>query len=128
MQPIRLMGEGYEACVEQSGERLTWDQPVDSGFVSFSFRFEIRQVDVDVLLTDDYRRAVLETTAHALLQHSTMQGNARFSQSDFDGLVADTLHSTFDFLQAFIARVSREHHIAIDHYVKDILDRRSAAK
>ncbi|MBP2167364.1 hypothetical protein J2125_000556 [Erwinia toletana] len=127
MQPVRLMGDGYEPYVEQSGERLTYDLPVDSGFASFSFTFEICQADVDVLLADDYRRAVLETTAHTLLQRSTLRGNDRFTQSDFDSLVADTLHSTSDVLQAFIARVSRENHIAIEHYVKEVMDRRSAA-
>ncbi|QTF07546.1 hypothetical protein HC231_06125 [Brenneria izadpanahii] len=127
MQPIRRMGDGYEPHVDQFGERLTYSLPVDSGFVSFSFSFEIRQTDLDVLLCDDYRRAVLEVTAHTLLQRSTLKGNNRFTQSDFDSLVTDALHSGGDFLQAFIARVSRENNIAIDHYVKEVMNRRSAA-
>lgn len=127
MQPIRRMGDGYEPHVDQLGERLTYSLPVDSGFVSFSFSFEIRQADLDLLLSDDYRRAVLEVTAHTLLQRSTLKGNNRFTQSDFDSLVMDTLHSGVDFLQAFIARVSWENNIAIDHYVKEVMNRRSAA-
>lgn len=41
MQPIRLLGDGYEPHVEQSGEQLSYSLPVDSGFVSFSFTFKI---------------------------------------------------------------------------------------
>jgi hypothetical protein len=104
MQPVRLMGDGYEPHVEQWGEQLSYSLPVDSGFVSFSFTFTICQADLDVLLSDDYRRAVLEVIAHTLLQRSTLPGNTRFTQSDFDSLVADTLHSTRDFLEAFIAK------------------------
>ena len=88
MQSQRLMGEGYEPYVEQQGDRLTYSLPVDSGFVSFNFTFDLRQTDLDVLLSSDYRRAVLEITAHTLLQHSTLKGNDRFTQKDFDNLVA----------------------------------------
>ncbi|MCG8709407.1 hypothetical protein JHU04_002652 [Brenneria sp. 4F2] len=128
MKSLRRMGEGYEPYVEQSAERLIYSLPVDSGVVSFSFSFEIRQTDLDVLLSDDYRRAVLEVIAHTLLQRSTLKGNDRFTQSDFDSLVAVVLHATFALLQTFIARVSRENNMAIDHYVKDVINRRSAAR
>lgn len=127
MQSVKLMGDGYEPQVWQEGDKLTYSLPVDSGFVSFDFSFAIRRSDLDVLLADDYRRAALEIIAHTLLQHSTLKGNARFTQRDFDKLLADTLHSTNDFLQAFIARINREHHIGIEHYVKEILARRAAA-
>lgn len=127
MQSVKRMGDGYEPQVWQEGERLTYSLPVDSGFVSFDFSFAIRQRDLDVLLADNYRRAVLEIIAHTLLQHSTLKGNARFTQRDFDKLIADTLHSTNDSLQVFIARINREHHIVIEHYVKAILTRRAVA-
>ncbi|MBP2837583.1 hypothetical protein [Dickeya parazeae] len=127
MQPIRLMGEGYEPYVEPLGDQLTYSLPVESGLMDFSFTFEIHLVDLDVLLSDDYRRAVLEVTAHTLLQRSTIKGNNRFTQNDFDELVADTLHSTFDFLQSFLARVSRENNIAIEHYVREVMSRCSSA-
>lgn len=125
MQAQRLMGEGYEPYVEQQGDRLTYSLPVDSGFVSFNFTFDLRQTDLDVLLSSDYRRAVLEITAHTLLQHSTLKGNDRFTQKDFDNLVAVTLHASLALLHIFISRVSREHNIAIDHYVEEILHRRT---
>ncbi|MCO7255243.1 hypothetical protein KSI86_13855 [Dickeya oryzae] len=128
MQPIRLMGEGYEPYIEQLGDQLTYSLPVESGLISFSFTFEIRLIDLNVLLADDYRRAVLEVTAHTLLQHSTIKDNKRFTQNDFDDLVADTLHSTFDFLQTFITRISQEHNIAIEHYVRGAMSRYSAAR
>ncbi len=41
MQPVCLMGDGYEPHVAQLGEQLSYSLPVDSGFVSFSFTFTI---------------------------------------------------------------------------------------
>ncbi|MGG4609860.1 hypothetical protein [Providencia sp. Me31A] len=123
MQSIRLMGNGYEPHVERFGTHLTYSLPVDSGFASFSFTFEICQNDLDILLSDDYRRAVLEVIAHTLLQCSTMKGNDCFTQGDFDCLITDILHSTSDFLQAFIEQVNRENNIVIDHYVKEVMSR-----
>lgn len=126
MEPVRLMGEGYEPWVECSGERMIYTLPVDSGFVSFCFTFEICQRDLDVLLSDDYRRAVLEITAHLLLQCSTLRGNDRFVQSDFDRLVLNTLHSKRSFLEAFITQIDREHNYCVSHFVKEAMKRRSA--
>lgn len=123
MQSVRRMGDGYEPQVWQEGDRLTYSLPVDSGFTSFDFTFDIQQRDLDVLLADDYRRAVLEIVAHTLLQCSTIR--ASFTQSDFDTLVADTLHSPHDVLQALIARIDQAHHIGVEHYVQEAINRRS---
>lgn len=128
MESIRRMGDGYEPHVDQCGDLLTYSLPVDSGFVSFSFTFDICRADLNILLTDARRRAALEVIAHTLLQHSTIQGNARFTQGDFDSLVDGTLHSTNDALRSFITRVGREHNIAIERYIDDIIERRSATK
>jgi len=122
------MGEGYEPHVTQEEGKLTYSLPVDSGFISYNFAFEISRDDLDILLSDDYRRAVLEIIAHTVLQRSTLKGYDRFIQKDFDNLVVKTLHSTPDFLRLFIAEISHEHHIVIEHYVKEIMDRRSAAQ
>ncbi len=128
MQSVHLMGEGYEPHVTQEEGKLTYSLPVDSGFISYNFAFEISRDDLDILLSDDYRRAVLEIIAHTVLQRSTLKGYDRFIQKDFDNLVVKTLHSTPDFLRLFIAEISHEHHIVIEHYVKEIMDRRSAAQ
>ncbi|WP_336818779.1 hypothetical protein [Cedecea sp. MMO-103] len=126
MQSVRLLGDGWEPHVNQEGERLIYSQPVESGFISHSFDFEILPADLDVLRTDDYRRAALEVIAHTLLQHSTLRGNLRFTQRDFDCLVANTLHTSSDFLPVFIARVNREHNIHIESYIEETMKRRSA--
>ena len=125
MQSQRLMGEGYEPYVEQQGDRLTYSLPVDSGFAMFYVKFVLRHSVLAGLPSSVYRRAVLEITAHTLLQHSTLKGNDRFTQKDFDNLVAVTLHASLALLHIFISRVSREHNIAIDHYVEEILHRRT---
>ncbi|NQS86239.1 hypothetical protein ACRPHS_12820 [Pantoea allii] len=128
MQSVHLMGDGYEPYVEQKGDTLIYSLPVDSGFITYEFAFEISRDDLDVLLSDDYRRAVLEITAHTLLQRSTLKGYDRFTPHDFDDLIANTLHSTPECLQTFISQVSHEHHIGIELYAKNIMERRSAAK
>ena len=124
MQATRVMGEGYEPYVEQLGDKLIYSLPVESGFVSFYFEFDIRQTDLDVLLSDHYRRAVLEVSAHTLLQRSTLKGHKRFTQNDFDNLIATTLHASQEHLNAFISKINREHNISIEHYVNDIVNRR----
>ncbi|WP_296240247.1 hypothetical protein [uncultured Enterobacter sp.] len=124
MQTTRVMGEGYEPYVEQSGDKLIYSLPVESGFVSFHFEFDILQTDLDVLLSDHYRRAVLEVTAHTLLQRSMLKGHKRFTQNDFDNLIATTLHASQEHLSAFISQINREHNISIEHYVNDIMNRR----
>ncbi|MBV7557663.1 hypothetical protein ACXX29_022890 [Enterobacter mori] len=120
----RLMGDGYEPYVNKFNNRLIYSLPVESGFVSFHFEFDILQTDLDVLLSDHYRRAVLEVTAHTLLQRSTLKGHKRFTQNDFDNLIATTLHASQEHLSAFISQINREHNISIEHYVNDIMNRR----
>ncbi|AFM58899.1 hypothetical protein ACV275_004109 [Enterobacter cloacae] len=124
MQTTRVMGEGYEPYVEKLGDKLIYSLPVESGFVSFYFEFDILKTDLDVLLSDHYRRAVLEVTAHTLLQHSTLKGHKRFTQNDFDNLIATTLHASQEHLSAFISQINREHNISIEHYVNDIVNTR----
>ncbi|WP_394547279.1 hypothetical protein [Pantoea ananatis] len=128
MQSVHFMGEGYEPYVDQEEGKLIYSLPVDSGFITYEFAFEIKREDLDVLLTDDYRRAVLEITAHTVLQRSTLKGYDRLTQRDFDNLVADTLHSTPELLQRFISQISHDHHIGIEGYAQDIMARRSLAK
>lgn len=120
----RLMGDGYEPYVNKFNNRLIYSLPVESGFVSFHFEFDILQTDLDVLLSDHYRRAVLEVTAHTLLQRSTLKGHKRFTQNDFDNLIATILHASQEHLSAFISQINREHNISIEHYVNDIMNRR----
>lgn len=126
MQSVRRMGDGYEPQVWQEGDRLIYSLPVESGFVSFDFTFDIQQRDLDVLLADDYRRAVLEIVAHTLLQRASVR--ASFTQSDFDKLIAETLHASPGVLQALISRIAQEHNIAIEQYVQQIISQRTSGK
>ncbi|MHA0875603.1 hypothetical protein [Enterobacter pasteurii] len=123
---LRLMGDGYEPYVDKLDDRLIYSLPVESGFLSFNFEFVICQVDLDVLLSDHYRRAVLEVTAHTLLQRSTLKGHDHITQHNFDELVFNTLHTTQEQLQEFISKFNREYHILIEHYVNEIVIQRTA--
>jgi len=81
---------------------------------------------LDVLLSVHYRRAVLEVTAHTLLQRSTLKGHDRITQHNFDELVFNTLHTTQEQLQEFISKFNREYRILIEHYVNEIVIQRTA--
>lgn len=125
MQKIRLMGEGYEPCVNKLGNQLFYSIPVESGFASYDFTFEINQNDLNILLSDDYRRAVLEIIAHELLQFSKTRKNSNFSQSDFNQLIMNTLHASSNDLQTFIEQIGKKYNISINSCVKNIMNKRS---
>lgn len=125
MQKIRLMGEGYEPCVNKLGNQLFYSIPVESGFASYDFIFEINQNDLNILLSDDYRRAVLEIIEHELLQFSKTRKNSNFSQNDFNQLIMNTLHASSNDLQTFIEQIGKKYNISINSYVKNIMNKRS---
>lgn len=127
MEQIRLMGEGYEPCVNKLGNQLLYSIPVESGFASYDFTFEINQSDLNILLSDDYRRAVLEIIAHTLLQFSKTEKNGNFTQSDFNQLIINTLHTSSNDLQTFIEQIRKKYNISINSYAKKIMDNRSGA-
>lgn len=121
----RLMGDGYEPHVDEEAGRLLYGLPVDSGIVGWAFSFEIRQADLHVLLSDPYRRAVLETVAHTVLQRSMTRGSKPVTEMRFAAIVSSVLHSTHDELRRFIATVDREHNIDTGVFVAQAIARRS---
>lgn len=128
MPDVRRLGDGYAPHVDEIDGELIYSLPVDSGFISAQFAFSIRPDDLDILIADPYRRAVLEVLAHTKLQHSMSSKDARMTQAAFDALVARTLHSAPDELEAYIAEVGRDRHIAIGHYVAERMHSRPADK
>ncbi len=120
----RLMGDGYEPHVDEEAGRLLYGLPVDSGAVGSAFSFDIRQADVDVLLSDPYRRAVLEVVAHTILQRTMLRGSRPVTEMDFAAIVSSVLHSTPEGLQRFIATVNREHNIDTGVFVAQAMARR----
>ncbi|MGH6613560.1 hypothetical protein [Sphingomonas sp.] len=122
------MGDGYEPHVDERDGALTYSLPVDSGFVSAAFSFDIRQADLDILLADPYRRAVLEVIAHTILQRSLLAGSTKVTQQAFDDLVSRALHAPSVALEEYIAEIGRDHHIVIGVYVEQAMARQSAAK
>ena len=123
---IRHLGVGYEPHVDEVAGRLLYSLPVDSGFVSAAFSFEIRPEDLEVLRSDPYRRAVLETVAHTKLQRSMLAGMKSVTERDFAAVVASVLHAPPDALESFIADVNREHNIDTGYFVKQSMTRRVA--
>jgi hypothetical protein len=120
------MGDGYEPHVDEEDGKLIYGLPVDSSFVSVSFSFEIRQVDLDVLLTDPYRRAVLESVAHTVLQRSMIRGNPKVTPAQFAEVVDQVLHAPAAAVEKFIAMIDREYHMTTGYFVDRILARRAA--
>ena len=121
---IRHLGDGYEPHVDEVAGRLLYSLPVDSGFVSAAFSFGIRPADLAVLLSDPYRRAVLESIAHTKLQNSMLAGGRPVTEPDFAAIVASVLYAPPDALQSFIADVDRQHNISTDYFAKQAMARR----
>ena len=121
----RILGDGYEPHVDEEARRLLYGLPVDSGIVGWAFSFEIRQADVDVLLSDPYRRAVLEVVAHTILQRSMIRGSQPVTEMDFAATVRSVLHSTPEELRRFTGTVDREHNIDTGSFVVQSMTRRS---
>jgi len=128
MPTVRKLGEGYEPIVEDVDGRLVYSLPVDSSFVSVEFSFDIDQRDLDVLRSDPYRRAVLDSVAHTVLQRSMIRGNPTVGQEAFTELVSSVLHSTPAALQHYVAAINRDHHIRTAFYVEQTLARRGAGE
>lgn len=119
----RLLGSGYEPHVYEDGDRLIYQQPVASGHADLEFTFEVARRDVDVLLADPYRRAVLEMVGHTVLQRSGMRGADPVTQADFDALVARVLHSDASALERYIEQAGRDYHTAFRVYIDQALAR-----
>ncbi len=120
----RWLGDGYEPHVDDEAGRLIYSLPVDSSFLSVSFSYEILQADLDVLLNDPYRRAVLEVVAHTVLQRSMIRGNPEVSPLDFRRLVDRALHSPPDALAGLVAEIDRDHNMSVEHFVRERMKRR----
>ena len=125
MAPVRRMGDGYEPHVDEEDGRLTYSLPVDSSFVSMSFSFEIQPIDLEVLLADPYRRAVLESVAHTVLQRSMIRGNPPVTPVAFAQLVSRILHGTPEELARIVAVIDRDHNIRTAYFVEQALARRA---
>ncbi|NEX91909.1 hypothetical protein G3573_03945 [Caulobacter sp. 17J65-9] len=103
---------------------MIYGLPVDSSFVSTSFSFEITQADLDVLLSDRYRRAALEVVAHTILQRSMVRGRPPVTQADFKQVLLNVLHAPQEQFEEYLATVDREHNTVVRHYIDQILARR----
>ncbi len=114
---VRRMGDGYEPCVDDEAGRLIYSIPVDSGFVSMMFEFEIAERDLQTLLADPYRRAILGVIAHTVLQHSMLRGHEDVTQRDFRQLVDRVLHASRAELAETVAEVERAHNINVAAFV-----------
>ncbi len=125
MRKIRRLGDGYEPYVDELDGKLIYSLPVDSGFLSFSFSFEISTDDLSVLETVPYRRAVLEIVAHTILQNSTLPGREEITQHTFDAIVSQVLHAAPAALRNYVDTFGKAHNICIDIFVNQAIARRA---
>ncbi|WP_294328175.1 hypothetical protein [uncultured Sphingomonas sp.] len=124
--PVRLQGDGWEPHVEVVAGRHIYAFPVASGHATHSFDFPITAADVDVLLTDPYRRAVLEVVTHTVFQRSSIRGNPATTRTGFDAIVATVLHGTKAALATYLTAFDREHNIRAETYIRQTMERHAA--
>lgn len=125
--PVRLLGDGWEPHVETIAGRYIYAFPVTSGHATFDVDFPIRQADLGVLLSDPYRRAVLEVVTHTVFQRAAVPGNAAASQAGFDAMVERVLHGPADALAAYLEAFNRDQHIRTDVFIRQAMARYAAA-
>ena len=114
---MRLLGSGYEPHIDAVDGQLIYSILVDSSFVSLEFSFAIEQRDLDVLVQDPYRGAVLECITFTVLQRSMILGNEQVTQDAFSRLVAQILHGTPADIAQLIETINQEHNTDIGFYV-----------
>lgn len=124
--PVRLQGDGWEPHVEIIAGRPIYAFPVASGHATLDFDFPITTADVDVLLADPYRRAVLEVVTHTAFQRSLNRGNSATTQTGFNAIVDIVLHGANDALAAYLAAFDDEHNIHADFYIRQAMERHAA--
>ncbi|WP_217430951.1 hypothetical protein [Sphingomonas bacterium] len=115
--PVRRMGDGWEPHVDDVAGRLVYGFPVQSSIVTVSFAYPITARDLEVLLSDPYRRAVMEMVTHTACQRLMIRGNAEVTEADFRALADVVLHAPADGLATFLAAFDREHNMSGDHFV-----------
>ena len=90
----KLLGEGWELSVFRDGERFLISIPVDSGFVSKSYDFEISQHDFSILKDCRYRRLALDYLLHEMLQPRLTQGEVGATDKECRAMIAIVLHGS----------------------------------
>ena len=126
--PVRLQGDGWEPHVNDVAGRLIYEFPVASGHATGSFAFSIGRRDLEVLLGNPYRRAVLEVVTHTVFQRSMIRGNPEVTEAEFHAIVEMVLHAAADELKAYLAAFDREHNVSTDRYIRQAMIPQAAAK
>ncbi len=124
---VRLQGEGWAPRVNDVAGRLIYDFPVASGHATGAFEFPIARRDLDVLLTDAYRRAVLEVVTHTVFQRSMIRGNPEVTETAFHTIVDTVLHAPADALAAYLAAFDREYNMSSNSYIRKAMAAHAAA-
>lgn len=126
MVRVRLQGDGWMPLVDEADGRYTYTFPVESGFANRSFSFPLDRRDVDVLLADPYRRAVMEVVTHAAFQRALGPDPVKLGEPDFRAVADATLHVSDTDLCAFLAAFDGEYRMGADHYVREAMARHAA--
>jgi len=112
--------------VDESDGDFTYTFPVDAGFANRSFSFPLARGDVEVLLADPYRRAVLEVVTHAVFQRTLGSDRITVGEPGFRALVDAVLHTSDTDLRTYLAAFDREYRMGADHYVREAMARHAA--
>ena len=90
----KLVGEGWELSAFKDGELFHISIPVDSGFESKSYDFDISQQDLSVLKESRYRRIALEYLLHEMLQPRLTRSDVGATDRECNAMIAIVLHGS----------------------------------
>lgn len=83
--------------------------------------------DLGVLLANPYRRAMLESVAHPVLQRSMIRGNPEMTELDFRRIADTVLHSDMNDLERLVAAVEWDHKTNFVFFAEAAMRRGAAA-
>lgn len=100
----KLLGEGWELSAFKDGERLHISIPVESGFASTSYNFQISQQDFSILKESRYRRMALEYLLHEMLQPHLTRGDVGATDKECNAMITNVLHGSATAIERVIGK------------------------
>lgn len=107
----KLFGRGWELSVFQDEDGLVLSLPVDSGFMTRSFEFYIKESDLEALQGSRLRHKVLEFILHERLQTRMAEEVLRSVEEEVSPVIQAVLHGNADHLNEAVSASPNSEHV-----------------